>query len=373
MWKRQEGSFNQEFTYFYGVDGQLLGTYGGGYGGLGFGTGSTNVWFGGKLIWAEGKSAVTDRLGSVVNFGKKYYPYGEEPATTQQNHTKFATYYRDETTALDYAVNRYYGRTIGRFLTPDPYQASGGPADPQSWNRYSYVIGDPVNYIDPRGTNYAFTEPVVGQPSGFGQSWLTVGGYTTIPEYGTYIDLTYVSSWSPGGGGGGGAAANPRPECDMRDETNVKVISFLRVHQTEAQELEKSTGLNADFILAFAAYESGYGRSRKATVNNNFFGLTGSNPEKNGWVGAIECAGKASPGFACFDPPSLLESGNAAFFSQNQRYLRPALAAQEAGADVAGIANAIANAGFNSEYASGIYGNNVKGAADAIARRKDCP
>jgi RHS repeat-associated protein len=123
VWKREQNPYIREFTYFYGVDGQLLGTYGGGYGGLEFGTGSTNVWFGGKLIWAEGKSAVTDRLGSVVNFGKKYYPYGEEPATTQQNHTKFATYYRDETTALDYAVNRYYARTIGRFLTPDPYQA----------------------------------------------------------------------------------------------------------------------------------------------------------------------------------------------------------------------------------------------------------
>lgn len=150
VWKRQEGSFNQEFTYFYGVDGQLLGTYGGGYGGLGFGTAHTNVWFGGKLIWAEGKSAMTDRLGSVVN-GRKFYPYGEEPATTAQNRTKFATYFRDETTALDYAVNRYYGRTIGRFLTPDPYQASGGPADPQSWNRYAYVQNDPVNGLDSQG------------------------------------------------------------------------------------------------------------------------------------------------------------------------------------------------------------------------------
>jgi len=64
---------------------------------------------------------------------------------------KFATYYRDGTTALDYANQRYYGRTIGRFLTADPYGGSANPANPQSWNRYAYVQGDPVNANDPSG------------------------------------------------------------------------------------------------------------------------------------------------------------------------------------------------------------------------------
>jgi hypothetical protein len=36
-------------------------------------------------------------------------------------------------------------------MTPDPYMASGGPSDPQSWNRYAYTRGDPVNRLDPRG------------------------------------------------------------------------------------------------------------------------------------------------------------------------------------------------------------------------------
>jgi RHS repeat-associated protein len=113
----------------------------------------TNLYFAGKLIRAEGQVAVLDRLGSVAN-GKKYFPYGEEQGqTTPQEQTKFATYFRDATTALDYADQRYYSRSIGRFLTVD----ASGPADlhrPQSLNRYSYVVNDPVNLADPDGRWY---------------------------------------------------------------------------------------------------------------------------------------------------------------------------------------------------------------------------
>jgi hypothetical protein len=40
---------------------------------------------------------------------------------------------------------------MGRFNSPDPYAASGGPSSPASWNRYSYTRGDPINRLDPRG------------------------------------------------------------------------------------------------------------------------------------------------------------------------------------------------------------------------------
>jgi len=40
-------------------------------------------------------------------------------------------------------------------MTPDPYQASAtspsDPTTPQSWNRYAYTHGDPVNRLDPSG------------------------------------------------------------------------------------------------------------------------------------------------------------------------------------------------------------------------------
>ena len=64
---------------------------------------------------------------------------------------KFATYRRDSESLLDYAWNRYYDNTTGRFLTPDPYKGSADPYNPQSWNRYGYGLNDPVGNNDPSG------------------------------------------------------------------------------------------------------------------------------------------------------------------------------------------------------------------------------
>jgi len=52
---------------------------------------------------------------------------------------------------LDYADQRYYASSYGRFNTPDPSSHSVHPKSPGRWNRYGYVGGDPVNHNDPRG------------------------------------------------------------------------------------------------------------------------------------------------------------------------------------------------------------------------------
>ena len=64
---------------------------------------------------------------------------------------KFATYYRDGATGLDYAVNRYYDPGTGRFLTADPSGLNQDLSDPASWNAYAYTEGDPINFNDPDG------------------------------------------------------------------------------------------------------------------------------------------------------------------------------------------------------------------------------
>lgn len=91
-----------------------------------------------------------------------YLPFGEEIwagiglrtttqkyATTDKVRQRFALTERDEATGLDHTWFRKYESFAGRWTSPDPL--AGNTADPQSFNRYSYVTGDPINYIDPSG------------------------------------------------------------------------------------------------------------------------------------------------------------------------------------------------------------------------------
>jgi len=64
---------------------------------------------------------------------------------------KFTSQERDTETGLDYFGARYLVSTQGRFTSTDPLQASARPVTPQSWNRYSYVLNNPLKLIDPTG------------------------------------------------------------------------------------------------------------------------------------------------------------------------------------------------------------------------------
>lgn len=68
---------------------------------------------------------------------------------------------RDIETGLDYFLARYYANTQGRFTSPDPLLSSGTVEDPQSWNRYAYVLNNPLKLIDPDGL-YVFDSSVSG-------------------------------------------------------------------------------------------------------------------------------------------------------------------------------------------------------------------
>jgi RHS repeat-associated protein len=86
-----------------------------------------------------------------------YFPFGEEATSPAQDAEalKVTGHERDDldssgtTRDLDYMHARYFAMHLGRFHSVD---ALGGVVElPQSWNRYSFVLGNPVKYIDPRG------------------------------------------------------------------------------------------------------------------------------------------------------------------------------------------------------------------------------
>jgi RHS repeat-associated protein len=91
-------------------------------------------------------------------------PFGEEIGagtggrTTSQGYggadgerQHFTGQQRDSETGLDFFNARYYSSTQGRFTTPDPFTGSMSAAEPQSLNRYTYVLNSPLSRTDPTG------------------------------------------------------------------------------------------------------------------------------------------------------------------------------------------------------------------------------
>jgi len=80
-----------------------------------------------------------------------YYLFGGEQShgnTCDQNY-HFAGMYRDGETGNDYTQFRMYESNLGRWMTPDP--VAGDITNPQSLNRYAYVLNNPTNSTDPLG------------------------------------------------------------------------------------------------------------------------------------------------------------------------------------------------------------------------------
>jgi RHS repeat-associated protein len=98
-------------------------------------------------------SLVLDDLGSKIA-ESRHYPYGEERWRWPQEGT-FPTEYRftgqrsDSYIKLTVMGARWYDGQIGRWISPDTIIPD--PANPQSFNRYSYVNGRPLVAIDPSG------------------------------------------------------------------------------------------------------------------------------------------------------------------------------------------------------------------------------
>jgi len=102
--------------------------------------------------------------------GLDYWPYGAvrgnlNNGTINVRH-KFTDQeiddYNPGLVDLYYYGGRWYDPETGRFLSPDPFVPS--PLNPQSLNRYSYVVNDPTNLIDPSGY---FWGALIGWLAGF--------------------------------------------------------------------------------------------------------------------------------------------------------------------------------------------------------------
>ncbi|MBF2021956.1 MAG: RHS repeat-associated core domain-containing protein, partial [Hydrococcus sp. C42_A2020_068] len=102
----------------------------------------------------------TDRDGNVTA-RHDYHPYGEKVYTAQRTaglaydadtvRKQFTSYERDNETDLDFAQARMFAHNHGRFTAPDPTLQSLRAENPQTLNRYVYVLNNPLRFVDPLG------------------------------------------------------------------------------------------------------------------------------------------------------------------------------------------------------------------------------
>jgi RHS repeat-associated protein len=112
-----------------------------------------------------GTPRVISNSNGTVASRHDYLPFGAElfaagGRTTGQGYTaadtaplrqKFTSKERDVESGLDYFGARYFGNGQGRFTSVDPLTSSARTEAPQTWNRYAYVLNNPLRFTDPDG------------------------------------------------------------------------------------------------------------------------------------------------------------------------------------------------------------------------------
>ena len=110
-----------------------------------------NDHLGSVAVLTDENALVVERL-SYDAWGKRRFPNGaDDPAgsITSQTSRGFTGQEELADVGLVHLNGRVYDPLIGRMMTADPFVPD--PTNGQAWNRYSYVINNPLSFTDPNG------------------------------------------------------------------------------------------------------------------------------------------------------------------------------------------------------------------------------
>jgi len=170
-------------------------------------------WLGSKRVMS-GMNGVNAQTCTTLPFGD-----GSNCSGTEWNFNHFTDDIHDPESNLEHTWFRQLSGTQGRWMSPDPYLGSMDVGNPQSLNRYGYVVGDPMDMIDPLGlqTKIAETDNT--------ECWWWADAVThehlsgtscfTIPMYFAFDD------GSGDGSGGGGDSVNSNSPCSAIPSTGM--------------------------------------------------------------------------------------------------------------------------------------------------------
>jgi RHS repeat-associated protein len=101
----------------------------------------------------EGTVRIRSKYNGAFDGSFASFPFGDGYNATgnDSDPLHFALFDYDADSNTDHAEARQYNSTQGRWLSPDPYDGSYDYSNPQSFNRYSYVLNNPLSNIDPSG------------------------------------------------------------------------------------------------------------------------------------------------------------------------------------------------------------------------------
>ena len=146
-------------------------------------------------------SAMTDPNGSLVGEVVRYYPFGgyrtaptaRQSAISDRGFTghKSGENGGDNDLGLIYMNARFFVVSIGRFASADTIVPN--PANPQSHNRYTYVLNSPLNFRDPSGHN-----PICNHVNTICSDGAYDDGHQE-PTYGLETTLSIINGWKATG------------------------------------------------------------------------------------------------------------------------------------------------------------------------------
>jgi RHS repeat-associated protein len=256
---------------------------------------------------------------------------------------------------LNHPDQRFYASTYGRFDSPDPYQSgsgSGTPGDPGSWNRYAYVEGDPINFLDRHG----LFEEAPDDPD------------PRVPGPGPQRAVK-ASSADP---------TSIAPPCNPTGngliETKFKFVqNNYGDTAAEAATIQSQIGNTIDtsglttMLLQWSANESGYGQNAANVAENNLFGVQNKSNVAGAFGGTtVACVRDGNPitknsQNACFGSSVTWgqELGIALGITSSSTgvtYLNALESALAGGANMGQALQGIANNGWNG---SPTYGSSI--------------
>jgi len=111
-------------------------------------------WLGTKRMQATAEASPNPMLEEYTRsypFGNLLSLSGNGGDATEQH---FTGKERDAESGNDYFGARYYGSSMGRFMSPDSHAGTLG--NPQTLNRYTYGLNNPLAFIDPTGNDCVY-------------------------------------------------------------------------------------------------------------------------------------------------------------------------------------------------------------------------